>query len=95
MVGTEFSFQKTSQTLARVLARIKPTPWEKVIKSPSSNQTNFYINKHFYQQKKNDIIFIGSQSIQILSSRKCNWSILFGFTGTGCCYFTGIIFFGK
>lgn len=36
MVGTEFSFQKTSQTLARVLARIKPTPWEKVITTKTS-----------------------------------------------------------
>lgn len=25
-----FSFQKTVQSLARVLAKIKPTPWDKV-----------------------------------------------------------------
>lgn len=28
--NNKFSFQKTVQSLARVLARIKPTPWEKV-----------------------------------------------------------------
>lgn len=29
--NNKFSFQKTVQSLARVLACIKPTPWEKVI----------------------------------------------------------------
>ncbi len=43
--NNKFSFQKTVQSLARVLARIKPTPWEKVCtNSVTSIKLQFNIN---------------------------------------------------
>lgn len=35
-MADKFSYQRTVQSLARVLAQIKPTPWEKVRKNQLS-----------------------------------------------------------
>lgn len=42
-INNKFNFEITLRSLARVLAHIKPTPWEKVsalIKCPSFGQIN-------------------------------------------------------
>lgn len=44
-MNNKFSFQKTVQSLARVLARIKPTPWPKVAR-PHIKINNLFCSTH-------------------------------------------------